>query len=63
MSTAVVSVAPDQPLPEAAALMVERKFGALPVIEDGRLVGILTSTDLLEQCMNTLWRPEAFAQD
>jgi acetoin utilization protein AcuB len=32
---------------EAAALMLAKKFGALPVVKAGRLVGIVTETDLL----------------
>lgn len=31
----------------ALAVMVERRFGALPVCEDGRLVGIISTVDLL----------------
>jgi CBS domain-containing protein len=29
--------------------MVERRFGALPVVDGGRTVGILTETDLLRR--------------
>src|SRR5262245_39399022 len=47
MTRAVVTVGPHQPLAEAVRLMLEHKFGALPVTEHGRLVGILTETDLL----------------
>ena len=47
MTAAVISVRPDANLFEAARLMHEQKIGALPVVEDGRLVGILTETDLL----------------
>jgi CBS domain-containing protein len=47
MSTDVVTVGPDETLGEAARLMLERKVGSLPVLEDGRLVGILTETDML----------------
>jgi CBS domain-containing protein len=47
MTGAVVTVAPWADLREAARLMHERKIGALPVVEDGRLVGILTETDVL----------------
>lgn len=46
MSTEVMSVAPDQPLAEAAGLMLENKIGCVPVTEGSRLVGILTESDL-----------------
>jgi len=42
-----VTVMPDQPAREAADLMCVHKYGALPVVEDGRLVGIITSEDFL----------------
>ena len=32
--------------------------GALPVVDEGRLSGILTSADLLDHCLHTLWEPE-----
>ena len=32
---------------EAAALMFEKRIGALPVVQDGALVGIITETDVL----------------
>ena len=47
MTTDVVTVGPDETLGEAARLMLERKVGSLPVLEDGRVVGILTETDML----------------
>lgn len=47
MVTDVVTVRPDQPLGEAARLMMTRRVGSLPVIEEGRLVGIITETDML----------------
>jgi acetoin utilization protein AcuB len=47
MTRTVITVGPHQPLAEAVRLMLEHKFGALPVTEHGRLVGILTETDLL----------------
>ncbi len=31
----------------AARLMVERKIGCLPIVEEGRVVGIVTATDIL----------------
>ncbi len=47
MTRAVVTIAPMFPVEEAAWLMVARKISALPVIEGGRLVGIVTDTDVL----------------
>ena len=41
----VLSVAPDLPLVKAAQLMVERRIHRLPVVEDGKLVGIVSSLD------------------
>lgn len=43
----VVTTAPDVPLAEAARVMMERKIGCLPVIENGRLAGILTEGDFV----------------
>ena len=41
------TVTPSMPLKDAAKVLVDRKFGALPVVEDGRLVGIITGIDML----------------
>jgi CBS domain-containing membrane protein len=43
----VVTVDPTTPLPEAAALLRERRIGCLPVAEGDRLVGLLTEGDLV----------------
>jgi acetoin utilization protein AcuB len=43
----VITVGPDEDAREAAQLMLDHTIGALPVIEGGRLVGIITETDLL----------------
>jgi len=40
------SVSPDDPLSLAAGILRERRFHHLPVVEGGRLVGILSDTDL-----------------
>ncbi len=47
METDVVTVHPDSALGEAAATMMERKIGCLPVVDADRLVGILTEGDFL----------------
>src|SRR3712207_9479305 len=48
MTRDVVSAHPDDPTEEAANKMRERRIGCLPVVEDGTLVGILTSSDVME---------------
>jgi nucleotide-binding universal stress UspA family protein len=48
MSEALVTVTPTTPVVEAARLLLERKIGGLPVVEDGQLVGIVTTSDILE---------------
>jgi CBS domain-containing membrane protein len=41
------TIGPEAPLPEAARMMVEHKVGCLPVVADGKLVGILTEGDFV----------------
>ncbi|MGD2176416.1 MAG: CBS domain-containing protein [Anaerolineae bacterium] len=43
----VPPVQPDVPLEEAARLMAESKTTCLPVVEEGKLVGVVTETDML----------------
>jgi acetoin utilization protein AcuB len=47
MTTSVVIVSPRHDAKEAALLMLDHKIGALPVVDGGRLLGIITETDLL----------------
>ena len=47
MTASVITVGPDRDAGDAARLMLEHKIGALPVTEGGRLIGIVTETDLL----------------
>ena len=55
MHTPVVTIAPGEPLAEAARQMVEHRFGGLPVLDaDEKIVGILTETDLLRALIDRL---------
>lgn len=45
MSRPVVVVSPRTAIDKAARLLFDRRIGCLPVIEEGKLVGILTQTD------------------
>jgi len=49
MVAKVVTVSPETELCEATKIMVEQKIGCLPVVEGGRLVGLITETDILCQ--------------
>jgi acetoin utilization protein AcuB len=54
MTWAVLSVRPDTPLREAAWLMREQKIGALPVVQAGKVVGIVSEMDLLDALARAL---------
>lgn len=48
MTADPVTVDPDVSVQEAAALIARRRHNRLPVVEHGRLVGVVTRLDLLE---------------
>ena len=41
------TVTPETPLKEVAEILIEHKFGSLPVTDGNQLVGIITDIDLL----------------
>jgi acetoin utilization protein AcuB len=53
-----VAIPPDTSVHQAAFIMVERRFGALPVVEDGETLGIVTETDLLRCFAELIVEPE-----
>ena len=54
MAREVVTADPDNPIDEAANTMRERRINCLPVLEGGQLVGILTSSDVMESLVYLL---------
>lgn len=46
MSRKVITVNADAPVQEAARLLLEYKFGGLPVVKNGELVGIISEADI-----------------
>lgn len=55
MTREVVSIRPEAPAHEAAAIMIDLKIGSLPVVDDGgSLVGVITQTDYLELARRAL---------
>jgi len=59
MSASVVTATPDTTLRQAANLLRGRAIGCLPVVERGKLAGIVTITDLLELVGRGAERPVA----
>ena len=49
MSTPVISVAPDTPVKDIAVLLFEKRISGVPVLEEGRLVGLVSEGDLLRR--------------
>jgi acetoin utilization protein AcuB len=47
MTRSVITIGPDAAARDAAQLMLDHKIGALPVLDDGHLVGIITETDIV----------------
>lgn len=54
MTWDVITVRPEGPVAEAAAIMFERRIGCLPVLQAGRLVGIVTERDVLRALAATI---------
>jgi acetoin utilization protein AcuB len=49
MSSPAITIDAGADIADAARAMLEDKVGSLPVLEGGRLVGIITETDLLRE--------------
>ena len=54
MTRQVIAIDPDAPIEQAALLMREHKIGGLPVVQEGRLVGIVTETDIFDAFVDLL---------
>ena len=54
MTHPVYTVGGECPLEDGARIMVEKKIGCLPVMEDSRLVGIITETDIFKTLVELL---------
>ncbi|HXF83954.1 MAG TPA: CBS domain-containing protein [Anaerolineales bacterium] len=48
MTKKVITVSVDTPIEEAARIMADNKIGGLPVMNNGRVVGMITETDLFK---------------
>ncbi|HWP58618.1 MAG TPA: CBS and ACT domain-containing protein [Candidatus Acidoferrales bacterium] len=48
------TISPDDTLERAAQILLDRKIGGLPVVENGKLVGIVTTSDVLEAFLEVM---------
>ena len=48
MAKVPLAISPDTTIKEAAEILAEQTFHALPVTDNGNLVGMLTTTDLIK---------------
>jgi acetoin utilization protein AcuB len=46
MTAKVVTTGPDTPLEEAAMIMLDNNIGCLPIVDDGKVVGIISDNDI-----------------
>lgn len=49
MTSPVITVGPQTPVQEIAALLLKRRISGVPVLEDGELVGLVSEADLLHR--------------
>ncbi len=49
MSRSVISVSPDTPVEEVQHLLTNQRIRRVPVLEDGKVVGIVSRSDLVRQ--------------
>ncbi len=52
MAKNLVSVSSNTTIKEAAEILAKKEFHALPVVDDGKLAGILTTTDLINYLLD-----------
>ena len=59
MSHQLQTIAPEAPIEAAAELMAEYKIGSLPVVQAGKLVGLITESDIFRAFVSFFASPEA----
>jgi CBS domain-containing membrane protein len=58
MKTDVLTAAPEMDVCTAISILLENKYGCLPVISEGKLVGIVTEADFLNLTLGMLQKSE-----
>jgi acetoin utilization protein AcuB len=62
MSSPLVTIQADEALGAAALLMLERKIRRVPVVDEGRIAGIVTEKDLSRATLNTIMSLSSLGQ-
>ena len=58
MTSPVITIRPRDTIRQAVQLMIDKRVGCLPVLEDGKLVGLLSETDCMRYLAHLLEIPE-----
>jgi len=58
MQERLLTVTPQATLEDAAQMLLKHKIGGLPVVEDGKLVGIITASDILQTFLDVMGASE-----
>jgi acetoin utilization protein AcuB len=58
MTEHVLTIGVETPLEEAAKLMLREKIGGLPVMEESKVVGIITASDILQAFLDVMGATE-----
>jgi CBS domain-containing membrane protein len=59
MKTDVTTVDPEMDVCNAITMLLEHKYGCLPVVTDGKLVGIVTEADFMKLTLDLLRKSES----
>jgi CBS domain-containing membrane protein len=59
MKTGVLTADPEMDVCAAITMLLENKYGCLPVVSEGKLVGIVTEADFLNLTLELLRKSEA----
>ncbi len=63
MTADPMTITPQMTVEDAARLMISHKIGGLPVIDGGKVVGIVTTTDVLKAFLNIERATQALLDD
>jgi predicted transcriptional regulator len=56
-----ITIRPQESIGEAARLMMKHKIGGLPVVDNGRVVGVISEADIFRRVIAETWAPESQA--